>query len=271
MSFFWVAVLILFSSMTLANDQDSSNQPVKLVDVFYNVDDNLIGAFTYHYGLNHILAIGVTHALVVNDIDGSVERYARQNKVVPYAGVPAVIAGGLVPVVLPLGLFYYGERHQNSDLQNTGLALGQAAILGVAITTAYKSVTGRPEPRILRDSATPDVDNSQDFNFGFLRNGIFYGWPSGHATIAFAMGTTLAELYPENDWIPYGAYGYAFFVAAGISTNIHWLSDGVAGSLIGYAIGKSVGRSFSKKRIDAHHERVEWRLGPQTLTICYRF
>lgn len=271
MWFFGVAILIVFSGLTLANDEASSNRPVKIIDVFDGIDDNFIGAFSYNYGLNHFLAIGITHALVVSEIDGKVERYTRQHKIIPYAGFPAVIAGGVVPVMLPLGLLYYGERQQNLDLQNTGLALGQAAILGVAISSAYKAVTGRVDPEILQNSTPSDIDRSDDFNFGFLRNGIFYGWPSGHATIAFAMGTTLAELYPENDWIWYGSYGYALYVAAGISTNIHWLSDGVAGSLIGYAIGKSVGRSFSKKRIDERHERVEWMLGPQTLAVRYRF
>jgi len=77
-----------------------------------------------------------------------------------------------------------------------------------------------------------------------MNRGIFDGWPSGHTTNAFAMATTLIELYPHNTKLKWWARTYAVLIGWGVSTNIHWLSDAVAGALIGYAIGKTVGRSF---------------------------
>lgn len=87
-------------------------------------------------------------------------------------------------------------------------------------------------------------DYSGDFRFGLLRGGIYEGWPSSHTATAFAMATTLMELYPENTTIKYCGWVYASLIGLGVSTNIHWFSDAVAGALIGYAIGTVVGNDF---------------------------
>jgi membrane-associated phospholipid phosphatase len=123
----------------------------------------------------------------------------------------------------------------------TSLALGQAVITSLLVTSTYKAITGRKPPE---DKYGTKADYSKDFNFGFMRRGIFEGWPSGHTTNAFAMATVLWEMYPDNGYIKFYSGAYAFFIGLSISTNIHWFSDFVAGALIGYSIGKSIGQSF---------------------------
>jgi membrane-associated phospholipid phosphatase len=155
----------------------------------------------------------------------------------------AVIAGGLVPVTIPLYLYFRGKSKRNDRLTYSALAMGQSVIISLLVSSSYKAVTGRPGPHILNNS-TKDENYSDSFHFGFLRRGIFEGWPSGHTMNAFAMAGALTEMYPDNGTLKLYSWIYAFFIGLGVSTNIHWFSDFAAGALIGYSIGKTVGKSF---------------------------
>jgi membrane-associated phospholipid phosphatase len=88
------------------------------------------------------------------------------------------------------------------------------------------------------------IDISREFRFGFMRGGIFWGWPSSHTTISFAMSIALMMLYPKNVAIRYLAVIYVLYVGFGVSISIHWFSDFIAGSIIGTVIGFVVGKSF---------------------------
>lgn len=64
--------------------------------------------------------------------------------------------------------------------------------------------------------------------------------PSGHATQAFAVATVVAAHYPEP-WEQALSYGAATLVDfARIQQNAHFISDVVAGSAIGWAVGEAV-------------------------------
>jgi len=69
------------------------------------------------------------------------------------------------------------------------------------------------------------VDISRSFQFGFLRHGIFWGWPSSHTTIAFSIAVTLFVLYPKNLAVRILALLFAFYIGIGVSMSIHWFSD----------------------------------------------
>jgi len=86
------------------------------------------------------------------------------------------------------------------------------------------------------------------FKFGLLRGGVFWGWPSSHTTIAFAMAVTVFRLFPKQRWLGYLAISYASYIGFGVSTTIHWFSDFIAGALIGTVVGMTVGDSFSGSR-----------------------
>ncbi|MDR1862797.1 MAG: phosphatase PAP2 family protein [Treponema sp.] len=95
------------------------------------------------------------------------------------------------------------------------------------------------------------VDFSGDFAFGFMERGVFSGWPSSHTVVVFAMAATLAELYPKNIALKIAVYSYAACTGLAMSLFAHWASDAAAGALIGYGIGKSVGKSY-KTLLDKH-------------------
>ena len=120
-----------------------------------------------------------------------------------------------------------------------GWAIAQAEFIGSLISSAYKVFTGRLHPPF-----TPGTDVSHDFRFGLLRGGVFWGWPSSHTTIAFAMAFTVFILLPKRRWLGFLAIIYAFCIGIGVSMNIHWFSDFAAGIIVGTVIGVVVGKSF---------------------------
>jgi membrane-associated phospholipid phosphatase len=134
----------------------------------------------------------------------------------------------------------------------TAWALGQAALLGYLIASMYKAFTGRLPPPSFRHytaaaPAIPMVDSSHGFQLGFWRGGIFWGWPSSHTTVAFSMSLCLLTLYPKKKVVALLALVYAFYIGLSVSVTIHWLSEFVAGAIIGSVIGVAVGRSFRDK------------------------
>ncbi len=208
----------------------------------HQLPKNVIRCFKGRNLLWHFLAMALTYIIVNSDFDwyyfiGAQKPFLRTLL------FPAIRLGMILPVVVPLILLAIGVLKKDPKIKNTAFALGQAAILGLAISSCYKAFTGRiPPPHF--SAHGPLLDTSHGFRFGFLRGGMFWGWPSSHTTVAFAMAVALWELYPENKLVRYGALLYAFYVGVGVSIRIHWFSEFVAGAIIGSVIGAVVGKSF---------------------------
>ena len=251
-----------------AQDRAQNSRLVPVTDVFYKVGGHLVGSLTVNYGLNYLLAGAATYGIVKSGVDWRWYRNAQDHKWISNAGFVSVGIGPLASVAVPVGLYLYGRSKEDVRLQYTGLALGQAAILAGVITSALKAFTGRVPP----DSPDNPHDYSGDFRFGFLQGGVYEGWPSSHTATAFAMATTLVELYPESAIIRYGGFTYASLIGLGVSTNIHWFSDAVAGALIGYAIGKTVGMGF-RNLLDQRDEQQSFNffVTPSRVGFTYRF
>lgn len=205
---------------------------------FRTLPSNLIGCFRGRIVIWHLVAILLTCLLVLSGFDWFYFLSTRSREL-REAMFPAVIIGQFVPLLLPLSLLAMGSLLENAAAKRFGWALGQAALLGWLIASGYKAFTGRAHPP--HDTI---VDTSHDFRFGFLRGGIFWGWPSSHTATAFAMAFTLFVLLPKHRWLGIAAVIYAFYIGIGVSMTIHWFSDFVAGSIIGTVIGLTVGRSF---------------------------
>lgn len=206
---------------------------------FYRIPQNI---FTLYKGRNllwQLLFIALTFILVTSGFDQFWYLSTQGPKVQSFL-FPAVIIGFLLPVFGTLAILIVGVVKKNQKIKNTAYALAQAGLLGLGISSLYKVFTGR----VGLPHLVTNIDMSKIFNFGFLRNGAFQGWPSSHTSIAFAMSVALIILYPENKIIRYGALIYAFYIGIGVSVNIHWFSDFVAGAILGTIIGIAVGKSF---------------------------
>jgi len=183
-----------------------------------------------------MLAVALTYIIVVSGFDWWYYTYTRGALLQSWL-FPAAVLGGLLPILLPIVLFLAKKK-------NVAFAVAQAAFIGLLISSFYKIFTGRIPPPFRSQSL---VDISRQFEFGFFRDGIFWGWPSSHTTVAFAVAVTLAVLYRRNPAIKYSALLVALYVGIGVSTNIHWFSEFVAGAIIGSVIGSVVGTSFRNK------------------------
>jgi membrane-associated phospholipid phosphatase len=215
---------------------------IPLSKIFYKFGSNIVGSFSYCYGLNYLLAAALTYLIVWSGLDWAWFRFSFGHPVIFYAGFVPVALGMFLPFLVPLWLYVSGRIGKKISRQITGLAIGQAAILGFGISTFIKLFTGRIPPL----NAAALANNSSGFQFGFYRGGWFNGWPSSHTTVAFAVAMTLIGIYPNNKTVKICSWIFALGIGLGVSLNIHWLSDAVAGALIGYAIGKTVGSGFRK-------------------------
>jgi membrane-associated phospholipid phosphatase len=204
---------------------------------------NIVGCFKGPMIIWHVVAIILTFILVTSGFDW---RYfaSTRHPILRSWMFPAAPIGGLVPIVLPLILFTLGSVTGSARTRLTASAVGQSEFIGALIAAAYKAITGRAHP-----SHGIGADISHIFRFGFLRGGLFWGWPSSHTTIAFAMAVTIFTLFPKQRWLGYVAITYAFYIGIGVSMTIHWFSDFAAGAIIGTVIGTVVGRSFLRSQM----------------------
>ena len=217
--------------------------------LFYRLPRNAIATFSGRNLLWHAAAIVLTIMIVTSGGDWAYYRWTRPGTFFALA-LPALALGMLMPVLWPLALLVSGLALKNRRLITTAWALGQAALLAYMITSCYKAITGRRPPPFHRHvgtlalSGSALTDSSHGFQFGFLKGGIFWGWPSGHTTVAFSMAICLIMLYPKNKVIVFSALVYAFYIGFAVSVTIHWFSEFAAGAIIGSVIGMTVGRSF---------------------------
>jgi membrane-associated phospholipid phosphatase len=192
----------------------------------------------------HLLAIILTYAIVASGVDW-LYFVRAQNPAWRGWFFPAVELGGLLPILVPLVLFAVAAIGKGKKILNTASALTQSALGGLLVSDFYKAFTGRIHPpRLLLPGNMMDI--SHGFRFGFLQGGVFWGWPSTHTTIAFAMAAAIFVMYPQNKILKYTALIYAFYVGFGVSIGIHWFSEFVAGAIIGSVIGVVVGKSFAE-------------------------
>jgi membrane-associated phospholipid phosphatase len=222
-----------------------------MIPLFYRFFRSIARIFSGRNLWGHLLAIVLTVLLVTSGFDGwyfaALHRSRASARL--YIGVKV---GSVLPVLLPLILLGCGWLWKRRRVVNLGWALGQAALLGWLVTSFYKVFTGRPGPHFRGSGPPPGL--SRVFRFGFWRGGIFWGWPSSHTAVAFAIAFTVVYFFPRSRIARLAAPLYALVIAAGVSMSIHWFSDVVAGAIIGGIIGSVVGiclRERSLKTVTA--------------------
>jgi membrane-associated phospholipid phosphatase len=149
-------------------------------------------------------------------------------------------------VALAAGTWAYATLiHSKDGYYETGTML-EAGVLTAASTTILKYALGRERPH-----DTPEVDS-------WFASGDSF--PSGHASLAFAVGTVFAESGSDRyRWIRRGL-GYG---AAGLTSywrlkgNAHWTSDVVAGAALGFTTAQ-----FVMNRRDHSHRQIATSIMP---------
>lgn len=156
--------------------------------------------------------------------------------------------GGLYEIFTVAGIGAYGLVSSNNKLVTTTLLASQAYITGGTIMTVLKFLTGRTRPSYY----PPGVEAEPQFLGPFHRklndaNGTNENssFPSGHATVAFAVATVFATEYKDKPWVPIISYTTASLIGASrITENKHWITDVMVGAALGYVTGKLVDKNY---------------------------
>ncbi|MCL2145286.1 MAG: phosphatase PAP2 family protein [Endomicrobia bacterium] len=247
-------ILCLFHFHLYGEETKPENTSLPKPNIFHNIGENLLDSVTYNYGLNFIGAAAGTWIIIETGLDWKWRNTAFDNRWMENAGNIAMPLVNVASVATPLIFYISGKYSENEKTIIAAKALTQSLILTVAVQSTLKTITGRREPGLQDRSSLFDDDLHQriygedDFSnvWDWFNMDYVKGWPSGHTANAFAAAATLSEIYHDNMWVKVGAYGYAAFIGFGTTTTSHWLSEAFAGALIGYAIGKTVGKSYRK-------------------------
>jgi membrane-associated phospholipid phosphatase len=208
-------------------------------ELFSGLPKSFVRAFAGTNAFWHVLAIVLTYASVTTGFDWRYYESSRSELIFLIA-FPAAVIGFFVPVFAPLSIYIYGKVRKIGIARRLGAALIQAAVLASIIAALYKTVTGRLQPELVSTTNVTDISNA--FNFGFFRHGIFWGWPSSHTTVAFALSAVIIAFFPRRKGIVLLAALYALYIGLGVSVTIHWFSDFLAGAIIGSVIGLAVAK-----------------------------
>lgn len=184
-----------------------------------------------------VLAFGLTPLFILSGIDWAWAKGSETWIWMQYLGLPAVFIGLITPIALPV--WYYRKR----GLGLTHVQRAKAAFYGFVMAWGASTMLKAFTNRLPREpfEALGSLDFSSSFRFGFLQGAnlwesLIEGYPSGHTMTAFAMSVALFPFLQTRQakrW----ALLYALYIGWGVSVTVHWLSDAVAGGLIGVSIG----------------------------------
>jgi len=158
--------------------------------------------------------------------DRAADSYARAHHDEP--ALHAVRDGGSALPYAALGLAgaAWTLRQGTAD-GDVALASVEAGITAVALTETLKLVVDRSRP--LDDRGAADFGHAKRLDSSF---------PSLHTALAWSVLTPVAERY-DAPWL----YGLAAMTnVARVASRDHWLSDTVAGSVLGYVVGDWFGK-----------------------------
>ena len=156
--------------------------------------------------------------------------------------------GKATPVVLvgaAAGAIAFGDSH----LQNMGIISLESVLGAAALSIATKNVVNRARPRDELGQWSRSTNRS-DASF-----------PSNHATVAFAAVTPFAQEY-DAPWL----YGVAAAGSLGRTAGRqHWVSDVVAGGVLGYVVGSWLWQT----QRDNHRSGFSVAPGPKSVSMSW--
>jgi undecaprenyl-diphosphatase len=104
------------------------------------------------------------------------------------------------------------------------LAAALAVSVGIALFLKLKRLCGRPRPCVIEPHCWAKLLPPDQFSF-----------PSGHTITAFAVAISLGAFYP--DALPGLLFCAASVAASRILLGMHFLTDVIAGAIVGSALG----------------------------------
>jgi len=170
------------------------------------------------------LPIAAATGLLIVSVDNHLNNHIRSASFAQDAARGSNVGLGIELGAAGLAYLVGCTGHRSPYMANSGFtaleAMGAASVVGLGI----KEATNR--------------------QYAYAKNthGEFWegggSFPSGHATASFAFASVIAHRYPKNPWLKWGAYGLATGVSfARVAGKKHFVSDIVAGGVVGYVTG----------------------------------
>ena len=161
-------------------------------------------------------------------------------------------AGKVVPVVL-VGAAGAAVAFGDERLQNIGLISLESVAAAVGISVGAKYIVGR---------ARPNEELGPWSQVGTSSRRADASFPSGHSAVAFAAVTPFAQEY-DAPWL----YGVAALSSAGrVANREHWVSDVVAGGVVGWVMGTWLWES----QRDQKRSNFSIMPGPKQISVAWQ-
>src|SRR6267154_626275 len=181
-------------------------------------------AVAIHYDPRARQELGIDHSRI--DASNAMSQFGSN-----YATVGA---GGTVYLI--------GRLRHNDHLAETGRLGTEAVIDATLVAEALKLATNRERP---------DEGNGTG---GFWAHGTHTfsdSFPSGHAIGSWALARVIAAEYP-NKLTQFGVYAFATAISVSrVTSEKHFPSDALVGSVFGYLIGGYVVRHHATESVDS--------------------
>ena len=218
------------------------------LNLFGNFGNNILDSFRGKNIYLHLTAIASTALFVTTDVDYNVEDFFNQHEEYGKWARPILYTGELLPFAAGGGLFAYAKIKNDNQALGASFAVLQATLIEFMYNSTLKAITGRSSPDWRHNEDMEGL--SKTFRFGFLRGGIYWGWPSGHTAATMATVSALTNYYPDKTWLKVAGYGWVAYTIFGVSSinrgGMHWFSDAAAGALMSYAVGSTVGKYYRR-------------------------
>ncbi len=139
--------------------------------------------------------------------------------------------------------------------------VGMQMAISVIITTFYKdilkNVFGRTWPETWIHN-NPSLISNHVYGFHFFHSGIAYhSFPSGHASVTFAVTALLWIKYPKLRWL--AALLSVLVVVGLLGMNYHFVSDVIAGAFLGSLVAYFVSKVGDSQTFGPPHELSSYR------------
>lgn len=149
--------------------------------------------------------------------------------------------GNALPWLEAAGAAFIAVGSDDPRLSRTGYAASEAAMASFVTVLGLKYAVGRARP-------TANLGNRNFNAFGGSAKKNTDSFPSGHTIVAWSVMTPFAEEY-DAPWL----YGLAAMTnVSRVGSRNHWVSDTVAGSLLGYGIGNLFWKTSYKYNTGTH-------------------